>query len=167
MERLIIDLRDNPGGLMNSVCDILRKILPKGLIVYTEDKYGNRTEETCDGDSPLDMPLVVLVNGESASASEIFAGAVKDHQVGTIVGTTTFGKGIVQTVRELDDGSAVKLTVSKYYTPNGNNIHGVGIQPDVEVELDPNITDLNEIDHSQDNQLQKGIEVVKELTGEK
>ena len=167
MERLIIDLRDNPGGLMNSVCDILRKILPKGLIVYTEDKYGNRTEETCDGDSPLDMPLVVLVNGESASASEIFAGAVKDHQVGTIVGTTTFGKGIVQTVRELNDGSAVKLTVSKYYTPNGNNIHGVGIQPDVEVELDPNITDLNEIDHSQDNQLQKGIEVVKELTGEK
>lgn len=167
MERLIIDLRDNPGGLMNSVCDILRKILPKGLIVYTEDKYGNRTEETCDGDSPLDMPLVVLVNGESASASEIFAGAVKDHQVGTIVGTTTFGKGIVQTVRELDDGSAVKLTVSKYYTPNGNNIHGVGIQPDVEVELDPNITDLNEIAHSQDNQLQKGIEVVKELTGEK
>ena len=113
------------------------------------------------------MPLVVLVNGESASASEIFAGAVKDHQVGTIVGTTTFGKGIVQTVRELDDGSAVKLTVSKYYTPNGNNIHGVGIQPDVEVELDPNITDLNEIDHSQDNQLQKGSEVVKELTGEK
>lgn len=167
MERLIIDLRDNPGGLMNSVCDILRKILPKGLIVYTEDKYGNRTEETCDGDSPLDMPLVVLVNGESASASEIFAGAVKDHQVGTIMGTTTFGKGIVQTVRELDDGSAVKLTVSKYYTPNGNNIHGVGIQPDVEVELDPNITDLNEIDHTQDNQLQKGIEVVKELTGEK
>ena len=83
------------------------------------------------------------------------------------MGTTTFGKGIVQTVRELDDGSAVKLTVSKYYTPNGNNIHGVGIQPDVEVELDPNITDLNEIDHSQDNQLQKGIEVVKELTGEK
>mgnify|MGYP005809385441 FL=1 len=164
MKRLIIDLRDNPGGLMSSVCDILRKILPEGLIVYTEDKYGNRTEETCDGKSPLDLPLVVLVNGDSASASEIFAGAVKDHQVGTIVGTTTFGKGIVQTVRELDDGSAVKLTVSKYYTPNGNNIHGVGIQPDVEVELDQEVTDLDEIDHSQDNQLQKGIEVVEGLS---
>lgn len=164
MERLVIDLRDNPGGLMSSVCDILREILPEGLIVYTEDKYGNRTEETCDGESPLDMPLVVLVNENSASASEIFAGAVKDHQVGTIVGTTTYGKGIVQTVRVLDDGSAVKLTVSKYYTPNGNNIHEVGIQPDVEVELDESIIDLDEIDHEEDNQLQKGIEVVKGIS---
>ncbi len=162
MERLIIDLRDNPGGLMSSVCDILRKILPEGLIVYTEDKYGNRSEETCDGESPLDLPLVVLVNGESASAAEIFAGAVKDHEVGTLVGTTTFGKGIVQTVRQLEDGSAVKLTVSKYYTPNGNNIHQVGIQPDVEVELSEEITDP--ADRAQDNQLQKAIEVVRELS---
>ena len=89
MERLVIDLRDNPGGLLTSVCDILREILPEGLIVYTEDKYGNREEETCDGKHQLDMPLAVLVNENSASASEIFAGAVQDHEVGTIVGTTT------------------------------------------------------------------------------
>ncbi|MFR0076325.1 MAG: S41 family peptidase [Blautia sp.] len=164
MERLIVDLRNNPGGLMTSVCDVLRKILPEGLIVYTEDKYGNRTEETCDGKSPRNRPLVVLVNGDSASASEIFAGAVQDHKVGTIVGTTTYGKGIVQTLRELSDGSAVKLTVSKYYTPNGNNIHQVGIKPDVEVALDDTVTDLSQVKRSQDNQLQKGIEVVKGLS---
>ena len=110
------------------------------------------------------MPLVVLVNGDSASASEIFAGAVQDHKVGTIVGTTTYGKGIVQTLRELSDGSAVKLTVSKYYTPNGNNIHQVGIKPDVEVALDDTVTDLSQVKRSQDNQLQKGIEVVKGLS---
>ena len=149
---------------MTAVCDVLREILPEGLIVYTEDKYGNRAEETCDGKSPLNMPLVVLVNEGSASASEIFAGAVQDHKVGTIVGTTTYGKGIVQTVRQLSDGSAVKLTVSKYYTPNGNNIHEVGIQPDVEVELSDDITDLSQVEQSQDNQLQKALEVVKGKT---
>lgn len=163
MERLIIDLRDNPGGLMTSVCDILRKILPEGLIVYTEDKYGQRTEETCDGENPLDMPLVVLVNENSASASEIFAGAVQDHQVGTIVGTTTYGKGIVQTVRQLTDGSAVKLTVSKYYTPNGNDIHQVGITPDVEAVLEENAGDPGQEEETADSQLEKGIEVVKNL----
>ena len=131
MERLVIDLRDNPGGLLTSVCDILREILPEGLIVYTEDKYGNREEETCDGKHQLDMPLAVLVNENSASASEIFAGAVQDHGVGTIVGTTTYGKGVVQELRQLSDGSAVKLTVSNYYTPNGNSINKVGIKPDV------------------------------------
>ena len=140
------------------------EILPEGLIVYTEDKYGNRVEETCDGKSPLNMPLVVLVNEGSASASEIFAGAVQDHKVGTIVGTTTYGKGIVQTVRQLSDGSAVKLTVSKYYTPNGNNIHEVGIQPDVEVELSDDVTDLSQVEQSQDNQLQKALEVVRGKT---
>ena len=163
-KQLIVDLRNNPGGLMTAVCDVLREILPEGLIVYTEDKYGNRVEETCDGKSPLNMPLVVLVNEGSASASEIFAGAVQDHKVGTIVGTTTYGKGIVQTVRQLSDGSAVKLTVSKYYTPNGNNIHEVGIQPDVEVELSDDVTDLSQVEQSQDNQLQKALEVVRGKT---
>lgn len=163
-KQLIVDLRNNPGGLMTAVCDVLREILPEGLIVYTEDKYGNRVKETCDGKSPLNMPLVVLVNEGSASASEIFAGAVQDHKVGTIVGTTTYGKGIVQTVRQLSDGSAVKLTVSKYYTPNGNNIHEVGIQPDVEVELSDDVTDLSQVEQSQDNQLQKALEVVRGKT---
>ena len=162
MERLVIDLRDNPGGLLTSVCDILREILPEGLIVYTEDKYGNREEETCDGKHQLDMPLAVLVNENSASASEIFAGAVQDHEVGTIVGTTTYGKGVVQELRQLSDGSAVKLTVSNYYTPNGNSINKVGIKPDVEVKLASELLNKDEITHEEDNQLQKARKVLEQ-----
>ena len=161
MERLVIDLRDNPGGLLTSVCDILREILPEGLIVYTEDKYGNREEENCDGKHQLDMPLAVLVNENSASASEIFAGAVQDHEVGTIVGTTTYGKGVVQELRQLSDGSAVKLTVSNYYTPNGNSINKVGIKPDVEVKLAAELLNKDEITHEEDNQLQKALDVIE------
>ena len=161
MERLVIDLRDNPGGLLTSVCDILREILPEGLIEYTEDKYGNREEENCDGKHQLDMPLAVLVNENSASASEIFAGAVQDHEVGTIVGTTTYGKGVVQELRQLSDGSAVKLTVSNYYTPNGNSINKVGIKPDVEVKLASELLNKDEITHEEDNQLQKALDVIE------
>ena len=161
MERLVIDLRDNPGGLLTSVCDILREILPEGLIVYTEDKYGNREEENCDGKHQLDMPLAVLVNENSASASEIFAGAVQDHEVGTIVGTTTYGKGVVQELRQLSDGSAVKLTVSNYYTPNGNSINKVGIKPDVEVKLASELLNKDEITHEEDNQLQKALNLIE------
>ena len=133
MQKLIIDLRDNPGGYVNAVCDILRMFLPKGLIVYTEDKHGNRLEETCEGETPLAVPLAVLVNKSSASASEIFAGAVQDHGTGLIVGEKTYGKGIVQSIRTFSDGSAVKLTTSQYYTPDGHYIHEVGIAPDIEV----------------------------------
>ena len=161
MERLVIDLRDNPGGLLTSVCDILREILPEGLIVYTEDKYANREEENCDGKHQLDMPLAVLVNENSASASEIFAGAVQDHEVGTIVGITTYGKGVVQELRQLSDGSAVKLTVSNYYTPNGNSINKVGIKPDVEVKLASELLNKDEITHEEDNQLQKALNVIE------
>lgn len=157
MERLVVDLRDNPGGLLNVVCDILRDILPEGLIVYTEDKNGNRSEETCDGKNPLDMPLAVLVNGNSASASEIFAGAVKDYGIGTIVGTTTYGKGVVQSIRQLSDGSAVKLTIANYYTPKGNSINKTGIRPDVEVELSLELLNQEEITHEEDNQLQAAL----------
>lgn len=153
MERLIIDLRDNPGGLLDAVCDTLRQILPEGMIVYIEDKSGHREEYTCDGETPIDIPLVVLVNENSASASEIFAGAVKDHGVGTLAGTTTFGKGIVQTYYQLSDGSEVKLTTAKYFTPNGNNIHGTGIEPDIKVEASE--------DGEDDVQLQKAVEIVK------
>lgn len=133
MEGLIIDLRNNPGGLLTSVCDTLEQILPEGMIVYMEDRHGKREEYTCEGKTPIQIPLVVLVNEESASAAEVFAGAVRDHKVATLVGNTTFGKGIVQKTFPLGDGSAVKLTVSKYYTPNGENIHGTGLKPDVEV----------------------------------
>ena len=133
---LILDLRGNPGGLLNAVVSIGQQILPKGLIVYTEDKAGNREEHTCDGEHEIDIPLVVLVDGGSASASEILTGAIKDYGVGTIMGTKTYGKGIVQKMYALSDGSAIKLTVSAYYTPKGNNIHGVGIEPDIVVEFD-------------------------------
>lgn len=155
---LVLDLRGNPGGSLNVVVDIARQILPKGLIVYTEDKYGERDEYTCDGENELDMPLVVLVNGNSASASEILAGAIKDYDKGTLVGTTTFGKGIVQRVLPLTDGTALKLTISVYYTPKGNNIHGVGIEPDVVCEFDGDAY----YDKDVDNQLEKALEVLGE-----
>ena len=161
MEKLVVDLRGNPGGLLTSVCSILGDILPEGLIVYTEDKYGNRQEERSEGKSPLTIPLAVLVNENSASASEIFAGAVKDYGIGTIVGTTTFGKGVVQELHPLSDGSAVKLTVSNYYTPKGNSIHEVGIEPDVEVKLAPELLNKEEITHEEDNQLQEALKILE------
>ena len=153
MKALILDLRSNPGGNLSTVCEICRMVLPSGMIVYTEDKYGKRDEYTCDGTRKLEVPAVVLVNGYSASASEILAGAMKDHGVATIMGTTTFGKGIVQRVISLSDGSAVKLTVSKYYTPNGNDIHEKGIEPDVVVEFDADAY----YDEGVDNQLQEAV----------
>jgi carboxyl-terminal processing protease len=159
---LVVDLRDNGGGLVSSVCAILDRLLPEGLIVYTEDKYGNREEETSDAEHYFDKPLAVLVNGNSASASEIFAGAVKDYGIGTLVGTKTFGKGIVQKIYPLHDGTAVKLTVSKYYTPKGNNIHEIGIEPDVEIELYEELKKEVLVPLEEDNQLQKAIEVLKE-----
>lgn len=154
---LILDLRGNPGGSLSVVVDIAREILPKGLIVYTEDKYGQRDEYTCDGRNELDMPLVVLVNGNSASASEILAGAIKDYKKGILLGTTTFGKGIVQRVLPLTDGTALKLTISAYYTPNGNNIHGVGIEPDVVCEFDSDAYYENDVD----NQLEAAVAEIK------
>lgn len=157
---LILDLRGNPGGSLNVVVDIAREILPKGLIVYTEDKYGERDEYNCDGRKELEIPLVVLVNGNSASASEILAGAIKDYGKGTLVGTTTFGKGIVQRVLPLTDGTALKLTISAYYTPNGNNIHGVGIEPDVVCEFDGDAY----YDDGVDNQLERAEEEMEKMT---
>lgn len=157
MKKLVVDLRDNPGGLLTAVCGVLRQILPEGLIVYTEDKNGKREEETCDGKNELTMPLAVLVNGNSASASEIFAGAVKDYGIGTIVGTTTYGKGVVQTIQALTDGSAVKITIAKYYTPKGNDINKKGIEPDVEADLPEDVTDWTTLTHEEDTQLQSAL----------
>ena len=152
---LILDLRSNPGGSLPVVVDIARLILPKGMIVYTEDKYGERDEYTCDGKHELDIPLVVLINGNSASASEILAGAIKDYGKGTLIGTTTFGKGIVQRVLPLTDGTALKLTISSYYTPNGNNIHGIGIDPDIECEFDSDAYYEDGIDNQLDRAMQE------------
>ncbi|MBO6242606.1 MAG: S41 family peptidase [Butyrivibrio sp.] len=162
IEGLIIDLRSNPGGSLTAVCDIARQLLPKGTIVYTVDREGNREDYTCDGTHEIDIPVVVLVNKYSASASEILSGAIKDYGIGTLVGTTTYGKGIVQRIFDLKDGTAIKLTVSNYYTPNGSDIHGVGIEPDVEVEFDADAY----AEDKTDNQLNKAIEVLKESMSE-
>lgn len=160
MKGLILDLRANPGGNLNAVVEIARMMLPEGMIVYTEDKYGKRMEYTCDGKRQLEVPLVVLIDMNSASASEILAGAVKDYGIGTLVGTTTFGKGIVQQIIPFSDGSAVKLTISSYYTPKGNNIHGIGITPDIECEFDGEA--YYNTENPYDNQLEKAREVLKE-----
>ena len=154
MKNLTIDLRNNGGGLVDVTCNILDQLLPEGLIVYTEDKNGERQEEYSDAEHYFDGKMAVLVNGNSASASEIFAGAIKDYGVGTLIGTQTFGKGIVQSLFPLSDGSAIKITVSRYYTPAGNNIHGVGITPNIILERDT--------ESEEDNQLQKAMEVLSE-----
>lgn len=164
MEGLIVDLRDNGGGLLDIAVMMLDYILPEGKIVYTEDKDGNVTSEyTSDAENQFTMPLAVLVNGYSASASEIFAGAVKDYGIGTIIGETTYGKGIVQRLFSMDDGSAVKLTIAKYFTPNGNDIHKVGVVPDVEVELDRDA--YRESKGEKDNQLDAAIECIMQKLG--
>nr|MBQ8252251.1 S41 family peptidase [Lachnospiraceae bacterium] len=158
MKGLIIDLRGNPGGTLQSAVEIARMILPKGLVVYMEDKNGEREEYSCDGKQQLEVPLVVLVDDNSASAAEILAGAVKDYGIGTLVGVTTFGKGIVQKVFGITDGSGVKLTISHYYTPKGNDIHEVGIEPDVEVKLDTE----KYVEDGSDNQLERAKEILSE-----
>lgn len=154
MERLIFDLRDNGGGLLRSACDILETVLPKGLLVYTEDKNGNREEEWAKDPDEIDVPMVVLVNGNTASASEIFVGALRDYDKAEIIGTTTFGKGIVQTIIPMTDGSAVKVTTSEYFTPDGIEIHKIGVEPDMVVEYD------NEAE--EDNQLQAAIDYLSD-----
>lgn len=158
---LIIDIRNNPGGLLTTVVDMLDRMLPKGLIVYTEDKYGNREKEYSTAKEEFTKPLAVLINGNSASASEIFAGAIQDYEIGTIVGTTSFGKGIVQSIIPLKDGTAIKVTVSKYFTPKGRNIHKIGIEPDVKVELKEGLRQKVVIEKKDDNQLQKAIDIIE------
>lgn len=161
MEGLILDLRANPGGSLTSVVEIARMILPEGRIVYTEDKYGKQSEYKCVGNRKLQVPLVVLIDMNSASASEILAGAIQDYGIGTLVGTTTFGKGIVQQIVPFTDGSAVKITISSYFTPNGRNIHGIGIEPDVECEFDGKA--YYDTENPVDNQLEKAKQVLEEL----
>ena len=157
----IFDVRDNPGGMVDSVTDMLDYILPEGTTLYMEEKDGSRTDYTSDAKHYLDAPMVVLTNGNSASASEIFAGAVHDFKAGTLIGTNTFGKGVVQVTLPLNDGSAVKLTIARYFTPSGVCIHGEGIAPDIEIEYDyTGDPEASEYDYMQDNQVLKAIEVL-------
>ena len=156
MQGLIVDLRNNPGGNLSTVCDMLDLMLPEGLIVYTEDKDGNRQEMTSDDEHQFNLPMTVLMNGNSASASEIYAGAIQDYGLGKIVGTQSYGKGVVQQIFDLKDGTCVKLTIAEYFTPNGRNINGEGITPDVEVEYEK-----DENNPDADNQLEKAMEILK------
>ena len=157
MKGLILDLRSNPGGNLSTVCEIADALLPEGLIVYTVDKDEKKTEYSSDAENYFELPLVVLVNGYSASASEILTGAVQDYGIGTIVGETTYGKGVVQNLYDLGDGTILKITTSEYYTPNGRSINEKGIEPDVEVEYK-----FDEKNPEKDNQLDQAIEVLKE-----
>ena len=185
---IIIDLRDNPGGLLNVVVDMCDYIMEGVTIVSTKDKNGTVLSEfKAEDGKETDIPMVVLINGNSASASEIFSGAMKDTGKAKLVGTTTFGKGIVQSVIPLEDGSAIKLTVAKYFTPNGlthcilqtvdnknaitdfhlqdngNDIHEIGVAPDYVVELKDGKTTAVNLDRKEDTQLDKGVEVLKEM----
>lgn len=165
MTSLIIDLRDNGGGLLTACLDMVSRFVPdEKLIVYTEDKKGNRTEYNSDSVDVIDLPVVLLVNENSASASEIMTGCLKDYGIATIVGETTYGKGIVQNIMPLPDGSAVKMTVSKYYTPNGSNIHEVGITPDVTVEMSDEEWAAAQDDPAKDTQLHEAYQI---LAGQK
>lgn len=156
---LVIDLRGNPGGSVSTVTNMLDLLLPKGVIVYTEDKYGEKNYLTSDDAHQYQKPVAVLVNGNSASASEIFAGAAQDYELGPIVGTTTYGKGVVQEIVDLGDGSCVKITISEYYTPKGRSINKKGIEPDVVVEYEP-----DEEHPEADNQLDVALEQIRQRT---
>ena len=166
MERLILDLRGNPGGYLDKCVEIASNFIPEGeMITYTIDKYDNKQVSLSQGGDAIGMPLVVLVDGGSASASEVVTGALKDNNVATVIGTKTFGKGIVQQlipfVESDGDTGAIKVTTSKYYCPNGENIHGKGIEPDITVELSEEVLSQ---DYSRDidTQFQKALEVIRE-----
>jgi carboxyl-terminal processing protease len=161
IDGIIIDLRNNPGGSLDTVINIVDRLLGEALIVYTEDKYGERHEYFSDEDESYDKPIVVLVNEYSASASEILAGAIKDLGVGTLVGNTTYGKGLVQNIIPLEDGSAVKVTIARYYTPSGNYINGVGIEADVQLVLENEEPYFFDTEKDEDLQLQLAFEVLE------
>lgn len=153
MKAFVLDLRNNGGGDLTSVVNIGNQILPKGTILTIDYSDGSEEVYKSEGKSPMDVPMVILVNGNTASAAEVLSGAAKDHEIATLVGTQTYGKGIVQTLFPLGDGTAIKLTVADYYTPSGANIHGVGITPDVIVELG---------ESGEDTQLEKALEILKQ-----
>lgn len=157
MQGLIVDLRNNPGGSLDTVTNMLRLLLPEGTIVSTKDKNGKKDEITCDGTHEFKKPMAVLVNQYSASASEIFSGAVQDYGIAKIVGVTTYGKGVVQQLMDLGDGTCLKVTIAEYYTPNGRSINGKGVEPDVEVEYQ-----YDEENPKADNQLDQALSTVQE-----
>lgn len=161
MKKLVVDLRGNLGGNLDSVTSILDEILPEGLLISIVDKNDKGEKYYSDEKKQMNIPMAVLVNGNSASASEVFAGAIQDYQWGTIVGTQSYGKGIVQSVIPLGDGTGVKITMAKYLTPNGRDVHKIGITPDVVVELDESLAGKN-YTQDEDNQLQEAVRILEE-----
>lgn len=157
MQGLVVDIRNNPGGNLDTVVEMLQMMLPEGDIVSVRDRNGEQEKFTCDGANEFDKPLVVLVNQYSASAAEIFSGAIQDYEIGSIVGVTTYGKGIVQDIIDLGDGTSMKLTTAEYFLPSGRSINEKGVTPDVEVEYE-----YNEANPEYDNQLEKALEIIKE-----
>ena len=158
---LIIDLRNNGGGIVDEALGIANYILDKdSVILYEVDKNNNETEEKTTDDPIINMPIVLLTNENTASSSEILAGALKDHGKATIVGTKTYGKGVIQQLLTLPDGSGLKITSEKYLTPNRTEINKIGIEPDEEVELPDTVTNILDVDRNEDTQLQKAIEVL-------
>ena len=155
---LIIDLRDNGGGLLDTALDMLDHILPKKLVVYTKDKNGVAEEYYTKDDKEIKIPIVILVNGNSASASEVFCGALRDYGKAKLLGTKTFGKGIVQSSFAFRDGTGLKFTTSKYYTPKGINIHGTGVEPDIKVKSNGKMTALKESGYKVDNQINAALD---------
>jgi len=159
MNSLIIDLRSNTGGLLRSVLLVAQQMLPQGTVVYTENKYGKGQVYTCDGSQEIDIPVVILTNGYTASASEILTGAMKDHSKAISMGTKTYGKGVVQSFFNFDDGTAMKLTTEQYFTPNGTAIDGIGIEPDIEVEFDGEA--YYDEENPVDNQLEAAMDYLR------
>ena len=155
---LIIDLRDNGGGLLDTALDMLDHILPKKLVVYTKDKNGVAEEYYTKDDKEIKIPIVILVNGNSASASEVFCGALRDYGKAKLLGTKTFGKGIVQSSFAFRDGTGLKFTTSKYYTPKGINIHGTGFEPNIKVKSNGKMTALKESGYKVDNQINAALD---------
>lgn len=162
MTAVVFDMRNNGGGLVDSVVKMLDYLLPEGTVVYTMDRNDYKVEYSSDADNYKDIPMAVLVNGNTASAAEIFTGAIRDFEYGTIIGTQTYGKGIVQSTVDLGDGTAVKITTSRYYTPSGECIHGTGITPDIVLEYEFLGGEDDSYSVEYDNQLQKALEVLGE-----
>lgn len=159
---MVIDLRDNPGGLLTSVVDIADELLPQGRVIYTEDRAGN-VSSYYSSDDHWDIPLVVMVNGNSASASEILAASIQDYERGQVVGTTSYGKGIVQLMLTYPDGAGMQYTESRYFTPSGRSIHGVGVEPDVVIEMDDDYdASVRGVNIENDNQLEEALKVLED-----
>ena len=161
---LILDLRDNPGGDYDTVMKMADRVLPEGVIAHVINKNGEVKEERSDEEHKITLPMAVLINENSASASELFSGAIKDYGIATIIGKTSYGKGVIQSIFRLSDGSGMKFTTEEYLTPKKNHINGIGVEPDIEVDIPKSAYKDGILEREEDTQLQKAIEVLEQET---